>query len=557
MKKIAKIFEKIIGGKVEYKIDPPDLIVLMRGRVNLIRYLIAEEVDYGIKELSPDKMLIMINMFSELLDVLPPYSEAKIIKRRMSIEKLLRKISNEMMNLRATLDIVEEPHIKRRAEVKLKILEALYENIVRSKPITRVNLVIKIRVTSNNISNAKHLADVYSSKTIGIMQNYFGIKMRMVNRRKELMDILKNELGLSIETNIKSIIVDSERLSTMMPLPKNKKPTMEKEDGLPIGIDIETGWPVIIPYKSFDKHILILGPTGRGKTTLLASMIEGITNLSNILVFAIDFKGDLANMVYSENVVHLTPDDYPINILVIPSFFQVIDWYLAVSDVLSNVIGVDKENFIRVMNKFANNHQAIDGKDILFDKDLSLLSPLIELITSKPKYEALMKHLNNHIVFDLGKYGTAFQNAYGGILMYIYKKLAFSTKMISKPKLLIVDEAWRISRLNGLEELVKEGRSKHLGVVLATQNPRDIPREIMENTHLLIMFGSRNEDYLRDAERFLGLPREIVKKLAYLGVGEALLLNALDPHPVILRVRTPTFMREKYKHIISDDERRA
>lgn len=530
--------------------------MFLRGKINLTRYLIAEEVDYGVKELDPSKISIMANMFSELLDALPPYSEAEIIKRRMSIEKLLRKISNEMMNLRATLDTVEEPHIKRRAEVKLKILEALYENIIKSKPITRVNLVIKIRVVSNSIDNAKHLADIYSSKTMGIMQNYFGIKMKMASRR-ELLDILKNELGLSIETNIKSIIVDNERLSTMMPLPKNKKPIMEKEDGLPIGIDTETGWPVIIPYKLFDKHVLILGPTGRGKTTLLASMIEGITSLSSILVFAIDFKGDLANMVYSEGIVHLTPNDYPINILVRPSFFQIIDWYLAVSDVLSNVIGISKENFIKIMNKITSNNQVINEKDVLLDRDLSLLSPLIELITSKPKYDVLMKYLSNHVVFDLGKYGTAFQNAYGGLLMHIYKKLVFSTEMIDKPKLLIIDEAWRISRLNGLEELVKEGRSKHLGVVLATQNPRDIPREIIENTHLLIMFGSRNEDYWRDAERFLGLPREIVKKLAYLGVGEALLLNALDPHPIILHVRTPTFMREKHKHIISDDERRA
>lgn len=545
MGRIKRIFEKIAGREIEWRMDPPDVIISFKGRINLIRYLIAEEVDYSIKDIDHNKMMIMANMFSELLDSLPPYSEVKIIKRKMSIEKLLRKINNEMMNLRATIDTVEEPHIKRKAEVKLRILESLYENIVRGKPITRVNLLVKIRVSSNSISNAKHLAEIYSSKVVGIMQNYYGVKMRTVNR-KELFDIIRNEVGLSMEINVKSIIMDNERVSAMLPLPKNKKPIMEKEDGVPIGIDIETGWPVIIPYRLFDKHILILGPTGRGKTTLLASMIEGITSLSNICVFAIDFKGDLANMVYSENITHLTPEDYPINILVKPDFFEIIDWSLSVSDVLSNIIGANRENVIGIMNKVMKNNMVVDEKTILLDKDLSLLSPLIELMTSKPKYKQLIKHLNNHVIFDLGRYGTAFQNAYGGLLIHIYKQLVFNNNTANKYKLLVIDEAWRISRLKGLEELVKEGRSKHIGVVLATQNPSDVPREIIENTHLLIMFGSRNEDYWRDAERFLGLPREIVKKLAYLGVGEAMLLNALDPHPVILRVRTPTFMEKKH-----------
>ena len=79
--------------------------------------------------------------------------------------------------------------------------------------------------------------------------------------------------------------------------------------------------------------------------------------------------------------------------------------------------------------------------------------------------------------------------------------------------------------------------------MIATQNPNDIPREVIENTHTLIMFGSPNEDYIRDAKRFLGLSSNILNKLYYLGIGEALIFNALDPHPIILKIRQPASMK--------------
>lgn len=50
----------------------------------------------------------------------------------------------------------------------------------------------------------------------------------------------------------------------------------------------------------------------------------------------------------------------------------------------------------------------------------------------------------------------AFQNVYGGIIIYLYNKFV-STKKDNQFRVLVIDEAWRISKLKVIEALAKEG----------------------------------------------------------------------------------------------------
>ncbi len=538
MKKLKNYINRFIGRGFEVDISPPDLVVKERGQIHVVRYLVGEEVDYGLNEIDYPRIVRFVETYSNLLERLPPGSEIKVVKHRIDLDKLLSRISNEIMNLKATIDVVEEPHVKQKALVKLQILNNLYENIIRGRDITRVNLVIKIRGRGRDLYTVKQYLGQVSSFIKNMLRKEVGIKVREAGRN-EIYSIMRYELGLGEKIGVKTIVVESERVSSITPIPMYKKPLIDRDEGIPLGTDLETGWPVIISLKTIKKHVLILGPTGRGKTTLLASLIEGLVSITDTNVFAIDFKGDLASMVSSHVVDKKSPRDFPINILVKPGFFNTIDWSLAVSDVLSNVLGINHEAIVKILSKTYRYSSGEAYQKIISNREFSILSPIIELLDKEPEYDKFLKYLEKPHIFDLGRYGSAFQNTYGGLLLHMFKKIVLEK---GGDYVFVVDEAWRINGLNGLLELVKEGRSRGVGVVLATQNPSDVSREIIENIHLIIMFGSINEDYRREAGKILGLPQSIVNKLSYLDIGEAILLNALDPHPVILRVRPPIKM---------------
>ncbi|TCJ98281.1 UNVERIFIED_ORG: type IV secretory system conjugative DNA transfer VirD4/TraG family protein [Anoxybacillus amylolyticus] len=94
-----------------------------------------------------------------------------------------------------------------------------------------------------------------------------------------------------------------EKLKQMEEMPFSFRPkasVIEKKQGdVQICIDKETGKPVILPYKDRFLHMLILGPTGSGKTsqTILPMVHQDIQN-RDAGITVLEPKGDLAEKVY-------------------------------------------------------------------------------------------------------------------------------------------------------------------------------------------------------------------------------------------------------------------
>jgi hypothetical protein len=74
----------------------------------------------------------------------------------------------------------------------------------------------------------------------------------------------------------------------------------QKEGDIVLCRDIETDRPIIIPYKDRFLHMLILGPTGSGKTsqTIMPMLNQDVQNL-NAGITVIEPKGDLAEKIYA------------------------------------------------------------------------------------------------------------------------------------------------------------------------------------------------------------------------------------------------------------------
>lgn len=70
-------------------------------------------------------------------------------------------------------------------------------------------------------------------------------------------------------------------------------------------------------------------------------------------------------------------------------------------------------------------------------------------------------------------------------------------------RLLVLDEAWRLVNSPFLEPLMREGRAFGLGVIIATQFPRDLPDQIAGSTATRVFFNQTKAEQVREIQRTL------------------------------------------------------
>ena len=110
-----------------------------------------------------------------------------------------------------------------------------------------------------------------------------------------------------------------------------------KKGDVKLCTDAETGSPIIIPYKDRFLHMLILGPTGSGKTsqTIIPMLNQDVQNL-DAGITVIEPKGDLAEKIYAMSQYYGRPAIYFNPILdACPTFNPL---YGKEEDVIENVV---------------------------------------------------------------------------------------------------------------------------------------------------------------------------------------------------------------------------
>jgi DNA helicase HerA-like ATPase len=232
-------------------------------------------------------------------------------------------------------------------------------------------------------------------------------------------------------------------------------------------------WP-----RDFEAHIGVLGPTGRGKTVMLAGIAAQLGMLSDVrldpyMVLVIDPKGDLRNLLSKVASKVVRPGGYCIP--------------------LPRLDGVAEE----------------------------LVKSSVEAGWGKGKVDVCRGSLIERglVVYDLTNLGNEDRNVASSLIVSSLV-LEASEKGLPGRVVLVVDEAWRVAigSANHMIMALREGRSKGLYVIYATQSPSDLPQAILDNTRVVVAFGGFTKNYAELARR-LGL--EEVDKLLRLPVGEA------------------------------------
>ena len=310
---------------------------------------------------------------------------------------------------------------------------------------------------------------------------------------------------------------------------------------------------ISLPLKTFNRHGLIAGATGTGKTKTLQTIAEGLSDAS-VPVLLMDIKGDLSGIAasgtlndkiterYTKLGLTYKPQTYPVELLSL-SMQKGVKLKATVSEfgpiLLSKILDLNETQagFVSMIFKFCDDAQLplLDLKD--FIKVLQFISNegKAEMEKEYGKVSTTSTGTILRKVIELQQQGA--DNFFGeksfevddlmrisddrrGVISILRvtdiqdKPKLFSTFMLSllaelyatlpeegdmdKPKLvLFIDEAHLIFQeassalLQQIETIIKLIRSKGVGIYFCTQNPADIPASVLGQLGLKIQHALR------------------------------------------------------------------
>lgn len=369
-----------------------------------------------------------------------------------------------------------------------------------------------------------------------------------------------------------------------------------KGDSAKIGVGMLDGQPVdaadiLLPLRTMNRHGLIAGATGTGKTKTLQVLAEVLSD-NSVPVLLMDIKGDLSGIAASgasndkikERYQHLnmtySPAAYPVELLSL-SKEPGIRLRATVSEfgpvLLSKILGLNdtQAGFVAMIFKWCDDKQLplLDLKDFTkvlqyvsdqgkaeLEKDYgkisttstgTILRKVVELQQQGADQFFGEKSFEVNDLMRIADDGRGMISVLRVTDLQDRPKL-FSTFMLQllaelygsspeegdldKPKLVIfIDEAHLIFQeasealLQQIETIVKLIRSKGIGIFFCTQNPMDVPKDVLAQLGLKIQHALR---------AFTAADRKVIKQaaenypetefyktdelLTQLGIGEAL-----------------------------------
>ncbi len=331
--------------------------------------------------------------------------------------------------------------------------------------------------------------------------------------------------------------------------------------------EVVEGAEIFIPLKTMNRHGLIAGATGTGKTKTL-QMISEVLSDASVPVLVMDIKGDLSGIAMpgtaNEKIlersakigVSFSPQQYPVELLTL-SKAKGVQLRATVSEfgpvLLSKILGLndtqgglvsmifkycddnklpllDLKDFIKVLQYIGNEGKVEIEKSYgkisttstgtILRKVIELQQQGADLFFGEKSFEVedLMRisddgrgMINVLRVTDLQDRPKLFSTFMLQLLAELYA-VSPEEGDLEKPKLvLFIDEAHLIFQeasqalLQQIETVIKLIRSKGIGIFFVTQNPMDVPASVLGQLGMKVQHALR---------AFTAADRKVIKQTA-------------------------------------------
>jgi hypothetical protein len=331
--------------------------------------------------------------------------------------------------------------------------------------------------------------------------------------------------------------------------------------------EVVDGADIFLPLKTMNRHGLISGATGTGKTKTLQMISEALSDAS-VPVLLLDIKGDLSGIAMpgtpNDNIadrcnkigISYKPETFPVELLTISNEKGVrlratvsefgpvlLTKILSLNDTQGGLVSIifkycddnklpllDLKDFIKVLQYIGNEGKAEIEKNygkIASTTTGTILRKVVELQQQGADVFFGEKSFEVEDLMRMGDDGRGVINVLRVTDLQDKPKL-FSTFMLQmlaelyavsaeegdldKPKLVMfIDEAHLIFQeasaalLQQIETVVKLIRSKGIGIFFVTQNPMDVPASVLSQLGLKVQHALR---------AFTAADRKVIKQTA-------------------------------------------
>lgn len=331
--------------------------------------------------------------------------------------------------------------------------------------------------------------------------------------------------------------------------------------------EVVPGASISIPLRMLNRHGLIAGATGTGKTKTLQLLSEYLSDAS-VPVVLMDIKGDLSGIAAAGTVndkitervkllnINYTPTAFPVELLTLSNekgaklratvteFGPVLlSKILGLNDTQGGVVAMifkycddnklpllDLKDFIKILQYAANEGKAELAKiygNISSSTTGTILRKVVELqqqgadiFFGEPSFEIddLMRisddgrgMINILRVTDMQSRPKLFSTFMLQLLAELYATCPEEGDADQPKLIMFIDEAHLIfeeatdALLQQVETIIKLIRSKGVGIFFCTQNPQDIPAPILSQLALKVQHALR---------AFTAADRKTIKKAA-------------------------------------------
>jgi len=287
-------------------------------------------------------------------------------------------------------------------------------------------------------------------------------------------------------------------------------------------------------------HVAITGETGSGKTQAIKAML-GDLRRAGLPVLILDFKDDYSDAEYARaeglDVYNASFGGLPFNPMVPPVDPQsgrvaLMNHIHQLGEIVKRIYGLGDQQAYRLREALKDAYEsagltmqpflpAADQQYPAFDEAhavlrrggkenealLGRLSPIFDLslFASDQPDAAFTRLVEQSAVIRLSQLpGDEVKNAVAEFfLMALYNHLIRQPHPHALRRLLVLDEAWRLVQSPFLEPLMREGRAFGLGVLVASQFPKDLPPVIAGSAKTHLYFSQAKPENIREVQKAL------------------------------------------------------
>ncbi|MEZ0290887.1 MAG: ATP-binding protein, partial [Sulfolobales archaeon] len=313
--------------------------------------------------------------------------------------------------------------------------------------------------------------------------------------------------------------------------------------------------PYSISTKDLLRHVAIFGSTGSGKSTTAATIAYRAYE-KNFDVYILDWHGEyrslLRRSVREFKLRHLVSlESLPVfrdPVQLLEVFETVFELTPSQSYILSRVLRrirdyeFDFKRLYEEISMFPEEARWVsESKLALLRKFESLVEEDVE--TEDKSLSLLIddSSKNRIVSIDLSEIERSSTRSLASLL--IIKSIvlnASSKRENSRERIIVVDEAHHVFKRsegsNVIKDTLAEVRKYGVGMILVTQSPSSVGEDILKNTNTKIIHSIRSDADKKILREATSISKEFEDMMSLLDVGEAIVVSASNPYPVIVKI---------------------